>query len=118
MAKSGCIYRYCLNGKKQHRHTISLKNFSVDTEDEILQCNQELKMICKLMEQGKTDRIQHSDCKKIPASQAQTGDLALFSDGSHVGVIVGRDAVADWWSSPCSTGRNNIARDGIYRHGL
>lgn len=68
VVKSGCIYFYCLNDKKQHQHTISevfllayneSEIFSIDTEDEILYSNQELEMICKLVEQGKTDRLNY-----------------------------------------------------------
>lgn len=65
ITRSGCLYRYRLDGKKEHTHTIAevflsayneAERFSIDTEDEELYSKQELVFIQTLVEQGKLDR--------------------------------------------------------------
>lgn len=53
-------------------------------------------------------RAQHTYCTNISQSEAQPGDLAFYPDDSHVGIIVGRNAVGKLLVCHCSSGSNNV----------
>ncbi|MDD4808309.1 MAG: NlpC/P60 family protein [Oscillospiraceae bacterium] len=52
--------------------------------------------------------MQHTHCASITANQAQPGDLAFYTDDSHVGVIVGRNDSGKLLVCHCSSGSNNV----------
>lgn len=52
--------------------------------------------------------MQHTYCTDIPWSAAQPGDIALISDASHVGLVVGRSADGGILVCHCSSGQNNV----------
>ena len=51
---------------------------------------------------------QIAKCSRISWSQAQAGDLAFFSDLSHVGIIAGKDTSGNILVIHCSSGANNV----------
>lgn len=44
----------------------------------------------------------------ISSSNAQPGDMALFADASHIGIIVGRNEAGSLLVCHCSSGQNNV----------
>ena len=55
---------------------------------------------------------QHSDCENIPWSEAQPGDLVLYPDDSHVGIVGGTDADGNLLIIHCSGGANGVVITG------
>ena len=51
---------------------------------------------------------QIAKCSRISWSNAQAGDLAFYSDLSHIGIIAGKDAAGNILVIHCSSGRNNV----------
>ena len=51
---------------------------------------------------------QIAKCSRISWSNAQAGDLAFYSDLSHIGIIAGKDADGNILVIHCSSGRNNV----------
>lgn len=51
---------------------------------------------------------QIAKCSRISWSNAQSGDLAFYSDLSHIGIIAGKDADGNILVIHCSSGRNNV----------
>lgn len=51
---------------------------------------------------------QIAKCSRISWSQAQAGDLAFFSDLSHVGIVAGKDKSGNILVIHCSSGANNV----------
>ncbi|MEA4894671.1 MAG: NlpC/P60 family protein [Oscillospiraceae bacterium] len=51
---------------------------------------------------------QHTYCTDISWDEAQPGDLAFFSDDSHVGIVVGRNDTGGILVAHCSSGNNNV----------
>lgn len=45
---------------------------------------------------------------EVIAADAQPGDLALYPDASHIGMVVGRDESGNLLICHCSSGRNNV----------
>lgn len=45
---------------------------------------------------------------RVSVSEAHPGDMALFSDASHIGIIVGRNDAGKLLVCHCSSGRNNV----------
>lgn len=46
---------------------------------------------------------------EVSQADALPGDIALFADASHLGLIVGRDSTGKLLVCHCSAGRNNVA---------
>ena len=55
---------------------------------------------------------QHSYCTNIAWSDAQPGDLVLYPDDSHVGIVGGRDADGNLLIVHCSGGANGVVITG------
>lgn len=53
-------------------------------------------------------RRQHSYCEEITWDEAQAGDLAFYSDDSHVGIVVGCDEDGNVLVIHCSGSRNSV----------
>lgn len=51
---------------------------------------------------------QHSYCTPVSQAEAQPGDLAFYSDDSHVGIVVGRREDGKLLVCHCSSGQNNV----------
>lgn len=51
---------------------------------------------------------QHTYCTDISWDEAQPGDLAFFSDDSHVGIVVSRSDTDGILVAHCSSGHNNV----------
>ncbi len=51
---------------------------------------------------------QIAKCTRISWSAAQPGDLAFYSDLSHVGIVAGKDASGNVLVIHCSSGANNV----------
>ncbi len=45
---------------------------------------------------------------EVTQAEAQPGDIALYSDASHVGMVVGRDSAGKLLICHCSSGQNNV----------
>jgi len=45
---------------------------------------------------------------RVSASEARPGDMALFPDASHIGLVVGRNDAGKLLVCHCSSGRNNV----------
>jgi len=45
---------------------------------------------------------------RVSASEARPGDMALFPDASHIGIVVGRNDAGKLLVCHCSSGRNNV----------
>lgn len=45
---------------------------------------------------------------RVSASEARPGDMALFTDASHIGIVVGRNEAGKLLVCHCSSGRNNV----------
>ena len=45
---------------------------------------------------------------RVSTSEARPGDMALFSDASHIGIVVGRNDAGKLLVCHCSSGRNNV----------
>lgn len=51
---------------------------------------------------------QHTYCTDVSWEEAQPGDLAFYSDDSHVGIVVGRSDAGGLLVAHCSSGHNNV----------
>ncbi len=51
---------------------------------------------------------QASKGTRISWSEAEPGDLALYSDDSHIGIIVGKDSSGNILVVHCASGANNV----------
>ena len=51
---------------------------------------------------------QIAKCSRISWSNAEAGDLAFYSDLSHIGIIAGKDAAGNILVIHCSSGGNNV----------
>lgn len=51
---------------------------------------------------------QIANCTRISWNEAQTGDLAFYSDLSHIGIIAGKDRAGNIIVIHCSSSRNNV----------
>jgi len=45
---------------------------------------------------------------EVTQAEAQPGDMALYPDASHIGMVVGRDSAGKLLICHCSSGRNNV----------
>lgn len=45
---------------------------------------------------------------RVSTSEARPGDMALFPDASHIGIVVGRNDAGKLLVCHCSSGRNNV----------
>lgn len=52
---------------------------------------------------------QIAKCTQISWSNAQPGDLAFYTDLSHVGIIVGRDSNGNILVIHCNSSANNVS---------
>ena len=57
---------------------------------------------------GHGTKGQIAKCSRISWGSAQAGDLAFYSDLSHIGIIAGKDAAGNILVIHCSSGRNNV----------
>ena len=51
---------------------------------------------------------QNANCQEITWATAQPGDLAFYTNLSHVGIVVGRDASGNVLVVHCASGANNV----------
>ncbi len=54
----------------------------------------------------------------VTQAEALPGDIALYDDASHVGMVVGRDSAGKLLICHCSSGRNNVVVTGFAASGF
>ena len=56
--------------------------------------------------------MQHGYCTDISWQDARPGDLVVYPDNSHVGIVCGRDETGKLLVIHCASGANNVVITG------
>ena len=66
-----------------------------------------------ILGQGGGATSQHHNCADISMSDAQPGDLVVYADNSHIGIVGGQDVSGNLLIIHCNASANNVSISGV-----